>query len=59
MEKNKLTFMAVLLIDRKTVFTLSMLAIIAFSGYVVGFNQLPIAHDTFHELRHSIGLSCH
>jgi len=27
--------------------------------YFVGFSELPIAHNTFHEIRHSLGLLCH
>lgn len=28
-------------------------------AYVVLFSPYPVAHDTFHDLRHSLGLPCH
>ncbi|KKL76636.1 hypothetical protein LCGC14_2042920 [marine sediment metagenome] len=27
--------------------------------YIVGFAQHPTAHNTFHEVRHGLGLPCH
>ncbi|VAX17335.1 hypothetical protein MNBD_NITROSPINAE04-1338 [hydrothermal vent metagenome] len=27
--------------------------------YFIGFEQAPIAHDTFHDLRHAFGFPCH
>ncbi len=27
--------------------------------WAVGFAQMPILHDTFHEFRHAVGLPCH
>lgn len=39
--------------------SLLVIFISALAIYFVGFSQLPIAHDTFHEVRHSLGLACH
>lgn len=59
MEENNIAIIARILTNKKMVIALTILFILVFSGYMAGFSQLPIAHDTFHELRHSIGLSCH
>ncbi len=39
--------------------SMMVLFISALAIYFVGFSQLPIAHDTFHEIRHSLELACH
>lgn len=59
MENNNLTTAISVLSDKKMIAALSIIAVIAISVYVVGFSQVPVAHDTFHEVRHSLGLSCH
>lgn len=34
-------------------------AVFAALIWAVGFAQVPVLHDTFHEFRHAVGLPCH
>ena len=39
--------------------SMMVLFISALAIYFVGFSELPIAHNTFHEIRHALELPCH
>lgn len=46
-------------LSRKMIFWSGIAVFAGLIIYTVLFAQLPAAHDTFHELRHSLGVSCH
>lgn len=39
--------------------TMITLATLALMTYAIGFSQIEILHDTFHEARHAVNLACH
>ncbi len=36
-----------------------LMALTILVGYVVGIDQNPAVHETFHDLRHAMGFPCH